>query len=92
MCIERAKRYCGKDGALSIDSMVRACQPTANLPAVWLRHSQLRTLYREGQLAQWQRGTALDDIVFQVAASISMNGIHLDREAFVRQLRQLTPA
>jgi hypothetical protein len=39
LCVERANRYCGKDGVVSIDSMARACSPDANLPAVWLRHA-----------------------------------------------------
>src|SRR5208283_5436853 len=60
LCVERAKRYCGKDGVVSIDSMLRACSPDANLPAVWLRHTQLRSLFREGLLAEWRHGTDLD--------------------------------
>lgn len=87
LCVERAKHYCGKDGVVTIDSMARACSPDANLPAVWLRHAQLRSLYREGLLAEWQHGTALDDAVFRLAATIPMTGIHLDEEAFVRYLR-----
>jgi hypothetical protein len=70
LCVQRAKRYCGKDGVVTIDSMARACSPDANLPAVWLRHAQLRSLYRQGLLAEWQHGTALDDAVFRLAATI----------------------
>ena len=33
LCIERAKRYCGKDGVISIEMTARACSPGANLPA-----------------------------------------------------------
>lgn len=87
LCVERAKRYCGKDGVVSLDSMARSCSPDANLPAVWLRHAQLRSLYRQGLLAEWQQGTDLDDAVFRLAATIPINGIHLDQEAFVRHLR-----
>jgi hypothetical protein len=87
LCIERAKRYVGKDGAVSIDSIARVCDRGANLPAVWLRHSQLRLLYREGLLAEWQHGTILDDAVFQLAATIPITGARLDQEAFLRQLR-----
>jgi hypothetical protein len=90
LCVERAKRYCGKDGVLSLESMSRACSPTANLPAVWLRHTQLRTLYRHGLLSFWQHGTALDDAVFEIAATIPLRGVHLDQEAFLRELRQRT--
>jgi hypothetical protein len=89
LCVERAKRYCGKDGVISIDMTARACSPTANLPAVWLRHTQLRSLYQQGLLAEWQHGTALDDAVFQVASAIPMNGTHLDSVAFLERLRGL---
>jgi hypothetical protein len=89
LCVERAKRYCGKDGVIGIDMTARACSPTANLPAVWLRHTQLRSLYRQGLLAEWQHGTALDDAVFQVASAIPMNGTHLDSVAFLERLRGL---
>jgi len=92
LCVERAKRYCGKDGVVTLDSMARACSPSADLPAVWLRHTQLRSLYRHGLLAEWQHGTALDDIVFRVAATIPMNGVKLDQEVFLRQLRGATAA
>ncbi len=90
LCVERAKRYCGKNGVISIDLMVRACGSGANLPAVWLRHSQLRALYRQGLLAEWQHGTTLDEAVFQLAATISMSGTELDTEAFIRRLRSMT--
>ena len=72
---------------VSVDSMARACSSDANLPAVWLRHAQLRSLFRQGLLAEWQHGRALDDAVFRLAATIPMTGIHLDQEAFVRHLR-----
>jgi len=92
LCVERAKRYCGKDGVVSIDSMARSCNPGANLPAVWLRHTQLRSLFREGLLAEWQHGTTLDDAVFRLAATIPMHGIDLDQEAFLQHLREATAA
>jgi hypothetical protein len=88
LCVQRAKRYVGKDGAVSIESMTRACSPTANLPAVWLRHTQLRALYRQGLLADWQRGSDLDEAVFRLAANISIHGTQLDQDAFLRQLRE----
>ncbi len=87
LCVERAKRYCGKDGVVSIELMGRACSPNANLPAVWLRHTQLRAMYRLGLLAEWQHGTNLDDQVFRLAANIPMTGTRLDQEDFLRQLR-----
>jgi len=67
--------------------MARTCNPGANLAAVWLRHSRLRLLVRQGLLAEWQHGTDLDDAVYWVAATIPMNGIDLDPETFIRVLR-----
>src|SRR3974377_442633 len=90
LCVERAKRYCGKDGVISIEMTARACNPRANLAAVWLRHTQLRSLYRQGLLSEWQHGTALDDAVFGVACSIPMKGTHLDAKEFVQRLRAST--
>jgi hypothetical protein len=89
LCVERAKRYCGKDGVISIDVTARACSPAANLPAVWLRHTQLRSLYRQGLLSEWQHGAILDDAVFRVASAIPMNGTHLESQAFLERLRAL---
>jgi len=87
LCVERAQRYCGKDGVISIEMTARACSPGANLPAVWLRHRQLRLLYRQGLLAEWQNGAALDDVVFRLAAVTSMNGTQIDSEDFIHRLR-----
>jgi hypothetical protein len=86
-CVDMAKHYCGKDGVVSLNSMARVCSPGANLPAVWLRHIELRSLWRHGLLEEWQRGPMLDDAVFRVAATVPINGIHLDRECFFRELR-----
>jgi hypothetical protein len=88
VCVDMTRRYSGKDGVVSVDIMARACSPGANLPAVWLRHSQLRLLLRQGLLAEWQHGTALDAAVYRVAATLPMNGVRFDPETFVRRLRQ----
>ena len=90
LCIERAKRYCGKNGVISLELTARVCNPNANLPAVWLRHTQLRSLYREGLLAEWQHGTSLKDEVFQVAATVPMTGTRLDHNTFIQNLRGKT--
>lgn len=90
LCIERAKRYCGKDGVISLEMTARVCSPNANLPAVWLRHTQLRSLYREGLLADWQHGMHLDDAVFHLASSIPITGTRLDQNAFIKNLRANT--
>jgi hypothetical protein len=88
MYVDIANRHCGKDGFVSLDLMARACSSGANLPAVWLRHSQLRAMVRRGLLAEWQHGPVLDDAVYRLAATMPMNGIHLDQEAFVRRLHE----
>ena len=87
LCVERTKRYCGKDGVIGIELIARACSPAANLPAVWLRHTQLRALYRQGAPAEWQHATALDDAIFRLAASIPISGPQLDQQDFLRRLR-----
>jgi hypothetical protein len=92
VCVDMTRRYAGKDGVVSLDVMARACSPGANLPAVWLRHTQLRLLVRQGLLAEWQAGTDLDDAVYRVAATIPMSGVHFDPETFVRRLRCGTAA
>ena len=90
--VETTKRSCGKDGILSVESVARACSSEADLPAVWLRHTQLRSLVRKGLLEEWQHGTDLDDVIFRLAATIPLSGAELDEEAFVRQLRAMTTA
>lgn len=90
LCVERAKRFCGKDGVISIELTARACNPAANLPAVWLRHTELRSLYRQGLLAEWQQGTTLDERVFRVASEIRMTGTQFDSQAFLKRLRSLS--
>ena len=85
--IEMTKRYSGKDGVITLDLMARSCNPGANLAAVWLRHSGLRLLVRQGLLAEWQHGTDLHDAVYRVAANIPMKGIDLEPETFIRALR-----
>jgi len=39
---------------------------------------------------EWQHGTTLEARVFRVAATIPIQGIHLDTETFIRQLRDST--
>jgi hypothetical protein len=87
VCVDQSRRYSGKDGVVGIEVMARACSPGANLPAVWLRHTELRLLVRQGLLEDWRHGTALDDAVFHLAATIPMSDMHFDREAFTGLLR-----
>jgi hypothetical protein len=92
LSVDMTRRYAGKNGVVSLDLMARACSPTANLPAVWLRHTQLRLLVRQGLLAGWQHGTTLDEAVFRVAATIPLNGLHFDSQTFLQELRHLVAA
>lgn len=87
VCVDQSRRYSGKDGVVGLDVMARACTPGANLPAVWLRHTELRLLVRQGLLEDWRHGTALDDTVFHLAATFPMSDMHFDREAFTELLR-----
>ena len=41
----------------------------------------------QGLLVDWQQGTELDGSVFRVAATIPVNGIQFDPEAFTTHLR-----
>jgi len=86
-----SKRSCGKDGVVTLDAMAQICSSGAHLPAVWLRHTELRKLWRHGLLDEWQQGATLDDAVFRVAATISISGLHLDQEIFFLKLLYETP-
>ena len=88
VCVQMTKRYSGKDGVIPLDAMARSCNPGANLGAVWLRHSRLRVLVRQGLLADWQHGTELDDAVYRVAANMPMRGVDFDTQMFVQRLRE----
>jgi|SRR5271165_4189421 len=85
--VDMAKRHLGKDGVASVNVMARACSTGANLPAVWFRYTRLRALVKQGVLAEWQHNTGFDDVVFEVAATIPMNGLQLDQGSFVQRLR-----
>lgn len=82
-----AKWHPGSDGVVSMALMEEVRGSEANLAAVWVRHTRLNGLERQGVLAPWQEGTALDDAVYRVAATIAMNGFQFDQEKFVQQLR-----
>lgn len=90
--VSMAKGYVGKNGVIAVEQMARVCSRGANLPAVWFRYTRLRLLAREGILAEWQHNTEFEDVVYQVAATIPMNGLEVNREGFVQQLRCETPA
>ena len=85
--IDMSKRYSGKDGVVSLEVMARALSPDANLAAVWFRYTRLRKLAREGLLEQWRHQSYFDDFVYQVTATIPMNGTYLGQDEFIQRLR-----
>ena len=75
-------------GAVGIDiRLIEAELPGANVFAVWLRAASLQVLQAHGALKEWEHGTDLDDVVFQVAATFPFSGNQIDPEMFREQLR-----
>jgi hypothetical protein len=67
--------------------LARVCSPEGNVLAVWARSALLWTLVHQGLLTAWQRGTQLDDAVFDVAAAFPIPGLdRFDQDAFLQQL------
>jgi len=52
-----------------------------------VRNWLLGIMLMQGLLPDWQQGKELDGSVFRVAATIPVNGIQFDPEAFVMRLR-----
>ena len=69
MCEYVAKRHPESVRTISVAFIASVCSPGANLPAMWFRHARLESLAKRGVLAGWQHGAALDDVVYQVAAT-----------------------
>ena len=66
--------------------------PGANLEVILFRSMMLTLLYKEGELAQWQHGETLEEVVFEVAATFALNP-NLDRfpgYAIIDELRLKT--
>jgi hypothetical protein len=75
-------------GAIGIDiRCIEAELPGANVVAVWLRAASMQILQVHGALKEWEHGTDLDDVVFQVAATFPFGGNVIDAESFREQLR-----
>jgi hypothetical protein len=87
-----AKRRVGKDAMVGVDLIARICSPGANLPAVWIRYTQLRQLTRQGLLAEWQYSDSWDADVYRVAATVPMRGFELNQEEFIRRLERKAAA
>jgi hypothetical protein len=52
-----------------------------------VRNWLLGIMFMQGLLADWQQGTELDGSVYRVAATIPLNGVQFDPEAFATRLR-----
>jgi hypothetical protein len=83
---EIAQHRVSKDGMVSVDLMARVCSPGANLPAVWLRYTQLCWLIRQGILGECRQRAVCADDVYRTAAIIPISGFQLDQKAFVQYL------
>jgi len=75
-------------GAVGIDiRLLEAEMPGANVVAVSYRANFLYVLRAYGALKEWERGTALDDVVLHVAATFPFGGNAINAELFREQLR-----
>jgi hypothetical protein len=60
-------------GAIGWDLIKQALSPRANVEAAFLRFLLLRALFKQGEFAQWQHGSQLDDAVFRAAATFAID-------------------
>jgi hypothetical protein len=73
--------------AWDVAVLAGACGPGANVFAVWARSALLEMLVHQGLLTPWERGTQLDDAVFDVAATFPIPGVdRFDPDAFLQRL------
>jgi hypothetical protein len=72
---------------IDVKLLARVCSPEANVLAVWARSALLGILVQQSLLTSWQRGTQLDDAVFDVAAAFPIAAFdQFDPDAFLQQL------
>lgn len=72
---------------ICVSLLAQVCGPEANVLAVWARSTLLGILVDQGLLTSWQRGTQLDDAVFDVAATFPIPALdRFDPDAFLQQL------
>jgi len=78
-------------GTIGIDiRFIESEFPGVNILAVWLRAASLQILQVHGALKEWEHGTDLDDVVFQVAATFPFGGNKIDAESFREQVRAVS--
>lgn len=87
----------GQQIAIPADAYQRACEPEADVRAVYERVSYLWMLREVGMLDLWLRDGVLDDAVFDVAATIPMSRMQIgvvhqkppfDLEEFIKQVKE----
>jgi hypothetical protein len=84
----QAQRPPAAGGAIGIDiRCIEAELPGANVQAVWLRVAPLQIMQMQGALKEWEHGTGLDEVVFQVAATFPFRGNRIHTESFRERLR-----
>jgi hypothetical protein len=76
----------GKGTAIGLGAMTTV-KAAADAGPLHLRNSLLNFVLMEDLLGDWQQGTELDGSVYRVAATIPLNGVQFDPEAFVTRLR-----
>jgi hypothetical protein len=76
----------GKGGAIGLGALALG-SAAAEAGPLWFRNSLLGIVLTQGLLADGQQGTELDGSVYRVAATIPLNGVQFDPEAFVTRLR-----
>ena len=78
-------------GTTGIDiRYIEAELPGIDVQAVGYRAMFLTVLQVHGALKEWEHGTDLDDVVFQVAATFPFGGKKIDAESFREQLRAVS--
>ena len=76
-----------KQGALIGLGAMTTAKAAADAGPLHLRNSLLDFVLMQELLRDWQQGTELGGSVYRVAATIPLNGIQFDPEAFVTRLR-----
>jgi len=79
-------RRAGNGAAMGL-STIAPSTSVADAGPLCVRNWLLSVMFMQGFLADLQQGTELDGCVHRVAATIPLNGIQFDPEAFVTRLR-----
>ena len=80
-------REAGPGVAIGLGTLVPGGSSVGDTGPLCVRNWLLGIMSMQGLLADWQQGAELDGSVYRVAASIPVNGVQFDPEAFVTRLR-----